>query len=178
MGLPHLSPQDVTRDAHRCWRSCGISCGKTEQIDRDIFRVPQWQRLFDDLRKDGIQALHEEGTDGIKIRIFFESSRITEEGPLHLRTIKGVFPCRSTEHLSETLRPRFFWRTMPRQESVDRLPKWEQEPQVNGVSLCDGFNGRPFHFHPIGIQEHHCTMGTPVSLTTPLLETSIGVIMN
>jgi hypothetical protein len=67
---------------------------------------------------------------------------------------------------------------MPRQQSIHRLPKWEQEPQVDGVGLCDGFNGRPLHVHPIGVQEHHCTMGTPVSLTTPLLETSIGVIMN
>jgi hypothetical protein len=90
MGLPQSPPQDVTRDAHRCWRSCGIACGKTEQIDRDIFRVTQWQWLFDHLRKDSFQALYEESTDGIKIRLFFESSCFTEEGPLRWCTIKGV----------------------------------------------------------------------------------------
>src|SRR5262245_9215383 len=128
MGLPHLSPQDVTRDAHRCWRSCGISCGKTEQIDRDIFRVPQWQRLFDNLRKDSFQALHEEGTDGIKVGVFFEGSCSTEEGPLRWRTVKRTLPCLSAEYLGEPLCPRCFWGTMPRQQSIHRLPKGKQQP--------------------------------------------------
>src|SRR5262245_9453249 len=123
MELPHLPPQDVTRDFHRCWRSCGISYGKTEQIDRDIFRVPQWQRLCDHLCKDGFQALHEEGTDSIKIGVFFPGRFRAEECPLCWRTIKRVFPCLSAEHLCETVCPRCFWGAMPRQESVDRLPK-------------------------------------------------------
>src|SRR5215510_10257628 len=137
MGLPHLPPQDVTRDFHRCWRSFRISCGKAEQIDRDIFRVPQWQWLFDDLRKDGFQALHEEGTDGIKISAFFQGSVSVEECALCWRTIKRFLPSLSAEYLCETLCPRFFRGTMPRQQSIHRLPKWEQQPQVNGVSLCD-----------------------------------------
>src|SRR5215813_11174061 len=109
MALPHLPPQDVTRDSYRCWRSFGISCGKTEQINRDIFRVPQWQRLLDDLRKDGFEALHEEGTDSVKIGIFFQHRFRAEECPLRWRTIKRVFPCFSTKHLCEALCPRFFW---------------------------------------------------------------------
>ena len=61
--------------------------------------------------------------------------------------------------------------------SVDRLPKWKQQPQVNGVCPRDCLNRRPRNFHPIGVQEHHRTMGTPVRDTTPLLEKSIGIIM-
>src|SRR5262249_43498683 len=105
MGLPPLLPQVVTRDLQRCWRYFRIYCGKTEQIDRDIVRVPQRQRLFDDLRKDGFQTLHEEGTDGIKIGVFFQGSCSTEEGPLRWHTIKRVFPCLSAEHLCESLCP-------------------------------------------------------------------------
>src|SRR5215510_2136754 len=154
MGLPHLPPQDVTRDFHRCWRSFRISGGKTEQIDWDVFRVPQWQWLFNDLRKDGFQALHEEGTDGIKIGVFFESRCSTKECPLRWRTIKSVFPCLSAEYPCETMCPRSFGGTMPRQQSVHCLPQWKQQPQVDSLCLRNRLDGIPCDFHPIGVQEH------------------------
>ena len=65
-----------------------------------------------------------------------------------------------------------------RQESIHRLPQWKQEPEVNSFCLRDCLNGCPRHFHPIGVQERHRTMGTPVRVTAPLPEKGIGVIVN
>src|SRR5215813_441534 len=110
-----------------------------------------WQRLLDDLRKDGFQALSEEGTDGLKIGVFFESRCSTEECPLCWHTIKSVFPCLSAEHLCETLCPQSFWGTMPRQQSVHRLPQWKQQPQVDSLCLRNRLDGHPCDFHPIGV---------------------------
>ena len=80
----------MTGDSHRCWRSLGISCGKTEQIDGDIFRVTQWERLLDDLCKDCGKALHKEGTNRVKIGVFFERCFRAEKCPLCWRAIKKV----------------------------------------------------------------------------------------